>query len=82
MPLQMAKQLISSGADVDAIDEEGNTALMLSVVCEHLVSHSSHFIGVCCAVLWCVICCAVLCCAVLCCAVCYALCCTVMICAL
>jgi preprotein translocase subunit SecY len=77
MPLQMAKQLISSGADVDAIDEEGNTALMLSVVCEHLVSHSSHFIGVCCAVLWCVICCAVLCCAV-----CYALCCTVMICAL
>jgi hypothetical protein len=62
MPLQMAKQLISSGADVDAIDEEGNTALMLSVVCEHLVSHSSHFIGVCCAVLWCVMCCAVLCC--------------------
>ena len=50
MPLQMAKQLISSGADVDAIDEEGNTALMLSVVCEHLVSDSSHCIGVCCAV--------------------------------
>jgi hypothetical protein len=47
----MAKQLISSGADVDAVDEEGNTALVLSVVCEHLVSHSSRFIGVRCAVL-------------------------------
>jgi hypothetical protein len=68
MPLQMAKQLISSGADVDAIDEEGNTALMLSVVCEHLVSDSSQCIGVCCAVCRTVMCCTAPCCAVQCCA--------------
>jgi hypothetical protein len=83
MPLQMAKQLISSGADVDAIDEEGNTALMLSVVCEHLVSHSSHFIGVCCAVLWCVLCSVLYCagmCSVMCCAMIYCVLCGAVMC--
>ena len=33
----MAALLIESGADVDAVDEDGNSALMLCVVCEHVV---------------------------------------------
>lgn len=34
---QMAALLIDSGADIDAVDGEGNSSLMLCVVCEHVV---------------------------------------------
>lgn len=39
---QMAALLIDSGADIDAVDGEGNSSLMLCVVCEHVVRTYVH----------------------------------------
>ena len=33
----MVEILLQSGSDINAVESEGNTALMLAVVCEHTV---------------------------------------------